>query len=181
MFGTIAVTDDERAAPREGDDLVPGADVVMDRAFTLRAAPAEVWPWLVQLGKRRAGWYLPRSVERFVPPSRRALRVIDARWQGLAVGDTIPDYGGRHETFDARVVDPPRVLVYTSRRGAVDLSWSITLVPVGEGTRVFFRLRLGGVKRKRLAETAGGFFDALTLAGLAEGLEERVTPGSSRR
>ena len=49
-------------APLPGDDLVR-ADVVMDRGFDLPAPPDEVWPWLVQLGKRRAGWYLrrPRS------------------------------------------------------------------------------------------------------------------------
>ena len=63
-------TDEERLAPLPGDDLVV-ADVVMDRGFDLPAPPDEVWPWLVQLGKRRAGWYLPGSVERLVPPSRR--------------------------------------------------------------------------------------------------------------
>jgi len=31
----------------------------MDRGFTVDTAPEAVWPWLVQLGKRRAGWYLP--------------------------------------------------------------------------------------------------------------------------
>ena len=43
----------------------------MDRAFSLPAPPEVVWPWLVQLGKGRAGWYLPRWVERIIPPSRR--------------------------------------------------------------------------------------------------------------
>ena len=57
----------ERASSLPGDDLV-AADVVMDRGFDLGAPPSEVWPWLVQLGKRRAGWYLPRSVEVLVPP-----------------------------------------------------------------------------------------------------------------
>ena len=31
----------------------------MDRAFEVSAPPDVVWPWLVQLGKARAGWYLP--------------------------------------------------------------------------------------------------------------------------
>ena len=47
----------DRALP--GDDLVPGARVLMDRAATLPAPPELVWPWLVQLGRERAGWYLP--------------------------------------------------------------------------------------------------------------------------
>jgi hypothetical protein len=37
---------------------VDAPDVVMDRAFTLPAAPAQVWPWFNQLGKNRAGWYM---------------------------------------------------------------------------------------------------------------------------
>ena len=57
----------EWAATLPGDDLVDPADVVMDRAFSLPAPPDTVWPWLVQLGKRRAGWYLPRWVDRVLP------------------------------------------------------------------------------------------------------------------
>ena len=56
----------EERASMPGDDLVD-ADVVMDRAFTLGGPPDQVWPWLVQLGKHRGGWYLPRAVERAVP------------------------------------------------------------------------------------------------------------------
>jgi len=36
-----------------GDELVDAPDAVMDRAFTLPAAPAQVWPWFNQLGKNR--------------------------------------------------------------------------------------------------------------------------------
>ena len=88
-----AATASERRAVLPGDDLV-AADVVMDRGFDLPAPPEDVWPWLVQLGKRRAGWYLPASVERLVPPSRRALRHVEPRWLVHEVGDVIPDWGG---------------------------------------------------------------------------------------
>ena len=98
-------TDAERHAPLPGDDLV-AADVVMDRGFDLPAPPDEVWPWLVQLGKRRAGWYLPASVERLVPPSRRALRRIEPRWLDHEVGDVIPDWGGADATFTLAAIEP---------------------------------------------------------------------------
>src|SRR5512142_3182301 len=78
----------------------------MDRAFTLAATPAAVWPWLVQLGKKRAGWYLPAAAERFLPPGRRAARDIRPAWQRLAAGDVIPDYGGRDETFEVAAIEP---------------------------------------------------------------------------
>ncbi|GAB3439687.1 hypothetical protein GCM10027517_13320 [Phycicoccus ginsengisoli] len=172
----------ERAGPLPGDELVPDAVVVMDRAFTLPAPPAEVWPWFVQLGRRRGGWYLPRGLERLVPPRRRALRRLDPTLLGLAVGDVIPDWGGRDATFTVAELVPGSHLVHTSRRGAIRLSWCIALrptdAPAGAGTRVQLRLRLGGVRRPWVGEVGGGALDLLTVAGLAAGLRERVQAGS---
>ncbi|KQX72299.1 MULTISPECIES: hypothetical protein [Aeromicrobium] len=158
-----------------GDDVVPDANVVMDRAFGLDAPPEQVWPWFVQLGKQRAGWYLPRWVERFVPPDRRAYRRIEPGLQDLAVGDVIADWGGPDATFEVAVLEPPSTLVHVSTRGSVRLSWAIRVTADGPGTsRVHLRLRLGGVRRERLARVGGGFVDWLTLVGLAAGLRERV-------
>jgi hypothetical protein len=178
VFASVAADGAERRAARPGDDLIGRADVVMDRAFTVAAAPAVVWPWLVQLGKKRAGWYLPAGAERFLPSGRRAARDIRPAWQRLAVGDVIPDYGGRDETFEVAAIEPGSVLVYRSVRGRMNVTWSITLRPVRvrgrDGTRVHLRLRLGPVRRRWLARTAGEFIDALTIAGMVAGLKERL-------
>jgi hypothetical protein len=58
----------------------------------------------------------------------------------------------------------------------MNVTWSITLRPVAEGsqTRVHLRLRLGPVRRKWLARTAGEFIDALTVTAMAAGLRERL-------
>jgi hypothetical protein len=171
----VTATADEVARPLPGDDLVPHATAVMDRAFTLPAPPEVVWPWLVQLGKRRAGWYLPRSVERWIPASRRALRRLDPQWQGLAVGNVIPDWGGREETFTVALLDPPHALVHTSRRGRTDVSWALVLTDHGAtSSRLHLRLRLGPVAHPRLVGTLGEAVDWLTVRGLAGGLAERV-------
>jgi hypothetical protein len=173
MLGRMSATDAERHEARAGDGLV-AADVVMDRAFTVPGDPATVWPWIVQLGKWRAGWYLPTRVERLVPRRRRAAMTIVDRWQHLAPGDVIPDYGGRDATFTVAEIDAPHVLVYRSKRGRTALSWSITLRAAGPDTRVLLRLRLGPVRRVWLAESVGEWFDALTIAGMAAGLRERL-------
>ena len=165
----------ERAAWLPGDELVEPADVVMDRAFSLPAPPEDVWPWLVQLGKRRAGWYLPRWVERFVPPSRRGLRRLDPAYLSLQVGDVIPDWGGKDATFTVAGLEPGRHLLHTSTRGRTRVTWCLHLAPEGAaGTRVHLRLRLAPVRHRTIAEYAGGFVDRLTIAGLAAGLRERV-------
>lgn len=178
MFDAVAPTPAEVAARQAGDDVLPVADVVMDRAFTLAAPPDRVWPWIVQLGKQRAGWYLPRSIERFLPAGRRAIRHVDDRWQQLAVGDIIPDYGGTKGYFEVNEIVPARTLVYFSRRGHTSMTWSIVLdaEPSG-GTRLRLRLRLAPVRHARVAGTLGGFFDLTTIAGLAAGLEERLRYG----
>ncbi|GAA4116164.1 hypothetical protein GCM10022415_13040 [Knoellia locipacati] len=159
----------------------------MDTAFTVPAPPRDVWPWVVQLGKKRAGWYLPRRVERLVPPGRRALRRVDQRWQALAVGDVIPDYGGRDETFTVALLAPERHLVHTSTRGSMRMTWSIVLRPTGSddgaeaATRLLFRVRLAPVRRQWVARTVGGLFDELTIRGLAAGLTERLTESARNR
>jgi hypothetical protein len=164
----------ERRATLPGDELVDPPDVVMDRAFSLPAPPEEVWPWLVQLGKRRAGWYLPRWFERVVPKGRRGLRRLDPAYLSLKVGDVIPDWGGKDETFTVAELVPGDHLLHTSTRGRTRLTWCLNLTPEGPGTRLHLRLRLAPVKHERLAEYAGGFVDWLTVTGLAAGLRERV-------
>jgi hypothetical protein len=178
MFASVDAAPEDVARGLPGDDLIPRPDVVMDRAFDLPAPSEEVWPWFVQLGKKRAGWYLPRNVERFVPPSRRALRYVGPSLQVLRVGSVIPDWGGRHETFQVAILEPPHALVHTTQRGRTFGSWAIVLTSYDDSgavaTHVQLRLRLSPVKRKRLAGTAGELLDASTIAGLAAGLRERV-------
>ena len=171
---SVRPTADEVATGLPGDDLV-SADVTMDRAFTLDASPSTVWPWLVQIGKDRAGWYLPDVVERFVPRGRRAARRLDPRFASLEVGQTIGDWGGRDATLTVAQVTAPHALVFASRRGRTSFSWTLALTDLGDDqTRVHSRVRLGPVRRRRLAEHGGGLFDAATIAGLANGLRERL-------
>jgi hypothetical protein len=179
VFDSVAASADDVRRALPGDELVPGADVVMDRAFDLSAPPQAVWPWLLQLGKRRAGWYLPRAIERFVPPARRGLRRLDPALVAEAhVGQVIPDWGGRDATFEMAILDPPHALVHTTKRGRTCGSWAIVLTPYdgpsGPGTHVQLRLRLSPVKRPWLARSLGDLVDAATVAGLAAGLRERV-------
>jgi hypothetical protein len=59
--------------------------------------------------------------------------------------------------------------------------WSLTLEPaIGPPgrTRIFLRLRIAPVRHQRLARTAGELIDALTVAGMAAGLEERLATRS---
>ena len=175
------VTDAEVRAALPGDDVVPDARVVIDRATTLHSPPERVWPWIVQLGKRRAGWYFPAWIEAVIPRDRRGLRHIEPRWQGLAVGDVIPDWGGPGATFEIVTLDPPRALVHRSTRGRPDrdpirISWALVLSPVAAGTRLHLRLRISALGRRapKLVTTFAGLVDEATVAPLFAGLAERL-------
>lgn len=179
MFRKITPTTGEAAMSLPGDDIVPDADVVMNRAFTLQATPDKVWPWFMQLGKNRAGWYLPSSVERYIPRKKRALHHIEPSLQNLEVGKIIDDWGGRDATFEVVAIDRPHALAYKSKRGSMAVSWAITLHPQGAATRVIIRLRLSPVKHKWLASSGGELIDLLTIAGLEAGLRQRLAQGKT--
>jgi len=103
--------DDAQAFP--GDDLVESADVVETRFVDIEATPAEVWPWLAQLGYGRGGWYGYSALDRPWSPAGgsqgSSADTILEEFQDLAEGDLVPTHpeGG----FVARVVEPGRALV----------------------------------------------------------------------
>jgi hypothetical protein len=54
-------TDEEVHKPLLGDEIGPHPTVATTHALTLHASASEVWPWLVQMGYYRAGWYTDPS------------------------------------------------------------------------------------------------------------------------
>jgi hypothetical protein len=78
------------AAP--GDELVTGRRFQTTHAVTIDAPPERVWPWLVQMGWGRAGWYTYRWVDLLLFPANgpSADRIVP-ELQDLAEGDLIPD------------------------------------------------------------------------------------------
>jgi len=79
-------TPTERAARLPGDDVLPGAQYRATRAITVDAPPAAVWPWLVQVGCRRAGWYSDDLLDNLARPSART---IVPELQHLAIGQWV--------------------------------------------------------------------------------------------
>ena len=189
------VTAADLVAPLPGDGLVERPDFVVDRAVGLPAPPAAVWPWLVQLGKERAWWYLPAWAERFVwAEDKRGARCIVPELQGLAAGDAVPDWGPGDPVFRVAALDPPHALVYHSLRqrsnrwrwpepdtprppDCLELSWALVLAPLPGGrARLHVRLRAAGVGRAGpLIELGGGLIDYATIVLLFSGLRERLT------
>jgi hypothetical protein len=152
---TSGSTRAERRRRLPGDELVDRPTVVTNHAVTIPAPPGQVWPWLVQMGWHRGGWYTARWVDRLLFPDNRpsATRLVPELQRPLRAGDHIPDGPPGTAWFVVEWVDPPRLLVLHStthlphawreRLGAaIDWTWTFTLAGTGDGwTRLQLRVR----------------------------------------
>ncbi len=127
-----------RAFP--GDATVARPHTVSTRAVTIDASPAQVWPWLVQLGAGRGGLYSYDWLDNlFGYTSGASAETILPAYQDLAVGDVIPL--GRGPSWPVTVVAPERALVFEPVEGQV--SWCFALdTDDGESTRLVSRVRV---------------------------------------
>jgi hypothetical protein len=82
-------TDEELKAPLIGDELVPQPKLKATHAITIKAPAADVWPWLVQMGQDRGGFYSYTCLENLVGCHMRNADEIVSEWQNLKVGDKV--------------------------------------------------------------------------------------------
>jgi hypothetical protein len=82
-------TDAEIEASYPGDALVADAGLVTTRAVTVGATPAQIYPWLVQLGVDRGGMYSLLWVENLMGLHVQNADRIHEEWQNLQVGDLV--------------------------------------------------------------------------------------------
>ena len=126
-------TDEEVAAALPGDEIIPDAAGSTTRAISIAAAPEDVWPWLVQLGYGRGGWYSYDWIDNDGRPS--ADRVLP-ELQRLRVGDQIlmlPEMGPR--ILESQ---PNRYFVAGDQEGP---TWCLALYPTPGGCRLVSRWR----------------------------------------
>jgi hypothetical protein len=155
-------TDEEVNRPLPGDALLPTAQMEETHAITIHAPASRVWPWLVQIGHQRAGWYSYDAIHRMmgiagsVDYEDRSTDRIVPELQDLSVGDTIeiaPDAG-----VEVALLEPERAMVLyagldmrtaepveaNAERPETFLltSWAWVLDPIDEETtRLIVRIR----------------------------------------
>ncbi|MCX4853881.1 hypothetical protein OG426_53760 [Streptomyces canus] len=108
---TWGATQEETDSAYPGDELVPDADGTSTMATTLPALPEKVWPWLVQMGGDRAGWYSWDHLDHFGEPS--AKRIVP-EWQELKEGQRLPATQDGRSWFTVARLEPNRTLVLRS-------------------------------------------------------------------
>jgi len=79
----------DRTRPLLGDDAWIGGAVTGTRAVTIEAPPEKVWPWLVQIGQERAGFYSYTWLENLALAGIRNTLEIRPEWQILRAKDFV--------------------------------------------------------------------------------------------
>jgi len=121
-----------------GDEVVSRPTFNATRAVTVSAQPEEIWPWIVQIGFGRGGWYSYDFLDNLGHHS--AERIV-SEFQHIEVGDLIPlgpgeDAGMRVKGF---VVD--RWILWWDKKNQLT-TWAWALDPMPDGkTRLVTRVR----------------------------------------
>lgn len=177
-------TDDEVAAAMPGDGEVPSPQLAVTRAVTIAAPPESVWPWLVQIGYHRAGWYAYDLFDNDDIPSAES---ILPELQHLEVGQVLGEEG-----FAVREIAPNQHLLLAFHHPATEwvvkqgvwplfghASMCLQLQPRqdGERTRLVYRVRFAAPGLTRLFTTffepADFFSSRRMLIGIKRRAESR--------
>ena len=131
-------TAEEIAATYPGDELLPAPASFVNRAITINAAPAAIYPWIVQLDAKKGGWYSYTWLETYLLncPLVNADR-IHAEWQDLQVGDQVhmcPNEPAPPPYVVAQIHPEQAIVMGHQENGVwVDL-YQFVIVPQADGT-----------------------------------------------
>lgn len=111
-----------------GDELVPNPYFVTTHSIHINADPSAIWPWIVQMGYHRGGWYIDTWWDEFaikyfwplvVPKDDRpefkppATQIIDDL-QNLKVGDTVLDGPPGSAYYHVMALEPNQYMLLRS-------------------------------------------------------------------
>ncbi len=196
QVGTPESLEDQR--PLAGDALLPDAQTQITQGITIAATPDVIWPWLLQMGCQRAGFYSNDALDN---EGARSAREVHPELQRLRVGDVIPATPAGDEGFEVLAVEPDRALVLgglydadARRQRSFDserpgrfwqTTWSFVLEPLDDGkTRLHVRARAafpaGGRLHAEWMKPLHHLMEAAQLRHLAARVERRLPRDDAR-
>lgn len=182
----------ERQRALAGDELLPDARAEASDGITIEATPEAIWPWLLQMGCRRAGYY---SVDIIDNGGERSSRELVPELQQLRIGQVLPATPEGDDGFEVLQLEPARALVlgglFDPERGTQlpfgsprperfwHVTWAFELERLDEKrTRLHVRARAAFPERGRLhalwLRPAHHFMQRSMLEHLAARVEKRL-------
>lgn len=139
-WGTKA---EERAAVFPGDALVKAPVKVINRAVTIRAAPDQIYPWLLQIGADKSGMYSYTWLERLVGCKMALDETLHPEWHTLKEGDLMKMCAGDFAPppYIVAMINPGQAVVFGHKdNDNWAETWQFVLLPQGDGiTRLVTR------------------------------------------
>ncbi len=168
-------TDEEIQRPMPGDDEVKNPIMSATHAITINARPEEIWPWLVQLGQGRGGFYTYERIENNMGLGISNADRIIPEFQNLKVGDEIPLGPGMG--IPVKAIEPNRFLLLVGHDpNFADTSWVFGLYPLDKThTRLVERFHC------RWPLTSGGLFWLILVDPGAFVMERKMLLGIKQR
>jgi hypothetical protein len=152
-------TDEEIERAMPGDDMIANPAMASTYAITVEARPEDIWPWLMQIGYKRGGFYSYEWIERSLGVPMENVDRILPEYQELRPGDMIP-LGPEGPHIPVVAVAPNRSLLlggYDPVEGGATWAWG--LYPIDErSTRLVTRFRMQWLD----SWTLQGHFTSLT-------------------
>ena len=124
-----------------GDDFIPNPIGSLTHAITVNSSRESLWPWLVQMGGGRGGWY---SYDFLDNRGHHSADRIIPEFQKVSVGALFPAMPGATDGFFVLSYEPERFLVLGGipQDGAYAVTWALVLDPMGSNqTRLITRAR----------------------------------------
>ena len=133
---TWGATTEEVSRPLPADHIVAAPTFDATRAITITASPEQIWPWLLQVGVKRAGWYSYDLLDNMARPSARE---IIPSLQDVSVGDVMGMSPDGRKGVDVLEIDLPRSMLWGTLPDTTWL-WFVETQPDGT-TRLITRIR----------------------------------------
>jgi hypothetical protein len=163
--------DAEVERPMPGDEIVKDPTFNATRAVTIRARPEEIWPWIVQIGMNRAGWYSYDLLDNLGRPSAR--RILP-QFQNPKIGDVIPMSPDGKQGPYVKDFEQDRWMLWWDGKGG--MSWAWGLYPLDEThTRLITRVRMRykWLSLEILFDMLVEFTDIIMMRKMLLGIKER--------
>lgn len=131
----------EKSKTLPGDVIVDWPMINSTHAISIDAGPDQVWPWIVQLGQGRGGFYSYTLLENLLGCQMKNADRIHSEWQDVSVGDAVPIHP-RFPPLIVKELQAGRHLVLWQQVSFV-WSWSFVLETAADGgCRLLVRTRV---------------------------------------
>ncbi|MBI5555222.1 MAG: hypothetical protein HY920_05155 [Elusimicrobia bacterium] len=189
----------EATLPLPGDKLISAPMIQLTRAITIESPAKDLWPWLMQMGYGRGGWYAwsPLGNDEGMGPKLVSVKKIMTEFQQLKVGDILLDSPGcnKHKgawtvkmfylnralvLYSAREISAGREFEVNGPKPAnmyFERSWAFILEPIDKtSTRLVLRTR-ANIGPEQWAQFIRFLFtpgDTARQRSMLDGIKERV-------